>query len=154
MLTPPGIVDLLEITSNYTSIQTGLLYELFLAAGWNKSDEEFNWSLVSVPSDITERFTLLAPLDGFFDIHWNDGDRKRIKTQIWRRHLLDILRNLLLPLPYKREDFFGMSKGRAIELVTVGGMRLNFSANDDTILVRTSSGSASIQVPSMGGTDG
>lgn len=93
------MVTQLGYLKNYTSTNVSTLQELFLASNWHTSN--LSLSLATVHG--TEKFTLFAPTDSFFD-----QSRSVVVDRLFRpeyaRHLENLLQSLLVPTEYSLDE--------------------------------------------------
>ena len=93
VLTPPGMIETLGYTKNFTAFKIDIVHEFMVASGWDATNLS-----ISVQGAENNRFTLFVPLDEVFDeLLFMDAFRSRLVTPEWSRHLKLFLKNLLAP---------------------------------------------------------
>lgn len=119
------MMQFLEVTSAHTDVNVTILQDFFDAAGWDT--DALRSSLGLSPK---QRFTLLAPVNSNFEYYTNSEDRERLLSPSWSRHLEDMLKNLLVPMPITRANLEEEARyGYGVyELQMLGGM--NYSVYD------------------------
>lgn len=100
VLTPPGMVTQLGYLKGYTSINVSTLQDLLLASNWDTSN--LSKSLLAT-TDESQRFTLFAPTDSFFNESGSVVVDRLFRPE-YARHLENLLKSLLLPREYSLDE--------------------------------------------------
>ena len=164
---PPGMLELLEYTTDHTDLNATLMYQLMKASGWNASSkillQTSGSSMMRSPAHPMEdifrqdglaldnrRVTLFVPTDDAVLARETD----RLLNPLWTRHLQNMIANIMLPQAYSKEQLAKLARldeslGFA-QVETIGGTFL------DVAIVSTglSVGGGQFKEVSLEGTDG
>lgn len=135
-LVPPVITDLVRYTASYTSIDIRTLSALLDASNW------------TALGPFTTKYTLFAPLDDVFEKE--DSVVARLMERPWLPHLVNLLRSLVVPAQYSREDLLENTQAGSQNLLTLSGINQTISSSGDQLIISN----GEFLEPSIQGVDG
>jgi len=120
------MLKLLNYTAAYTSLDVKLMHDLLSASGWGANGSKALLNPDGSAIVLEDPVTFFVPIgaESLFK-----GEAKRLMEPLWKRHLHQVLQELMLPLVYTKEELQQTAEadGFRAKVETVGQTNLDLA---------------------------